>query len=294
MSEKIWLITGTSRGFGRARAEAALLRGDVVVATARDPRALDEMVAAYPGRALALALDVTDEAAADRAVAVARSAFGRLDVVVNNAGYADFGSIEETSAARFRAQIETNLFGVIHVSRAAIPVFREQGHGRFIQFSTIGGRVAAGAGLAAYTAAKHGVEGFSEALAAEIAPFGAKVTLIEPGGFRTDWAGSSMAVVEPGEAYRPALGPLLAILRGGFVPAGDPAKAAAVILDVADMDEPPLRLPLGSDAVALIRAGDETKLAAIERWEAVSRSTDADDAVHADLSSLASTGAPAL
>jgi NAD(P)-dependent dehydrogenase (short-subunit alcohol dehydrogenase family) len=286
MTPKVWFITGTSRGFGRAIAQAALDRGDSVVATARDPRTLDDLVAASGTRAIAVPLDVTDEAAAEKAIAAGVEAFGHLDVVVNNAGYADFGSIEETPSAQFRAQIETNLYGVINVSRAAIPVFRAQGHGRFIQFSTIGGRQPAGPGLAAYTAAKHGVEGFSGGLAAETAPFGVKVTLVEPGGFRTDWAGSSMKIIEPGEAYQPTLGVLLSIFRSGLRPAGDPAKAAQVILRVADMDEPPLRLPLGSDAVTMIRAADEAKLAEIAAWEEISRSTDADDAVQPDLSSL--------
>ncbi len=198
MSHKVWLITGTSRGFGRALAEAALTRGDAVIATARNPHALIDLVEAFEDHALALPLDVTDEAAAQTAIAAGVETFGRIDVVVNNAGYADLGSIEETSTEQFRAQIEANLYGVINVSRAAIPVFRQQGHGRFIQFSTIGGRRAAGPGLAAYTAAKHGVEGFSEVLAAETRPFGVNVTLIEPGGFRTDWAGSSMHIIQPG------------------------------------------------------------------------------------------------
>lgn len=286
MSDKVWLITGASRGFGRALAEAALKRGDSVVATARNPCVLADLVEAFRDRAVTLPLDVTDEAAAQAAIAAGVEAFGRIDVVVNNAGYADLGSIEETPAEQFRAQIETNLFGVINVSRAAIPVFRQQGHGRFIQFSTIGGRRAAGPGLAAYTAAKHGVEGFSEVLAAETRPFGVKVTLLEPGGFRTDWAGSSMHIIQPGEPYKATVGVLLSLFGNSGGPIGDPKKAAAIILQVADMEEPPLRLPLGSDAVTLIRQSDEAKLAELARWEALSRSTDADDAVHRDLSML--------
>lgn len=286
MAERVWFITGSSRGFGRAIAEAALTRGDRVVATARNPESVADLVVKYPEHAAPVALDVTDPAAAAAAVQAGVSAFGRIDVVVNNAGYADLGSIEETPHDAFRAQIETNLFGVVNVSRAAIPVFRRQGHGRFIQFSTIGGRRAAGPGLAAYTAAKHGVEGFSGVLAAETASFGVKVTLVEPGGFRTDWAGSSMHIYEPGEAYQDSLGRLLSFWRNGIVPQGDPAKAAAVILRLADMDEPPLRLPLGSDAVSMIRQADEEKLAEITRWESVSLSTDADDAVRPDLSGL--------
>lgn len=213
MSKKVWFITGTSRGFGRAIAEAALDRGDFVIATARNPETLNDLVSASEGRACAIRLDVTDESEAKQAIARGVEKFGRIDVVVNNAGYADLGSIEETPSDQFRAQIETNLFGVINVSRAAIPVFRKQKSGRFIQFSTIGGRRPAGPGLAAYTAAKHGVEGFSGVLAAETKPFGVKVTLIEPGGFRTDWAGSSMKIIPPGEPYKETVGILLNIFN---------------------------------------------------------------------------------
>ncbi|WP_080835074.1 SDR family NAD(P)-dependent oxidoreductase [Cohnella massiliensis] len=290
MPAKVWFITGASRGFGRAIAEAALERGDLVVATARNPETLDDLVSASEGRAYAVRLDVTDENEAKQAIACGVEKFGRIDVVVNNAGYADLGSIEETPSDQFRAQIETNLFGVINVSRVAIPVFRKQMSGRFIQFSTIGGRRPAGPGLAAYTAAKHGVEGFSGVLAAETKPFGVKVTLIEPGGFRTDWAGSSMKIIPPGEPYKETVGILLNIFndaaRTGRLPIGDPKKAANVILKVADMEEPPQWLPLGSDAVNMIRQADELKLAELAKWEELSLSTDADDAVHPDLSKL--------
>lgn len=290
MTKKVWLITGTSRGLGLAIAEAALERGDFVIATARNPKTLDTLVSSSEGRACAVPLDVTDEAAAERAIARGVEEFGRIDVVVNNAGYADLGSIEETPSTQFRAQIETNLFGVINVSRAAIPLFRKQGYGRFIQFSTIGGRRPAGPGLAAYTAAKHGVEGFSGVLAAETKPFGVKVTLIEPGGFRTDWAGSSMKIIQPGDPYKETVGILLSIFneaeKTGRQPVGDPKKAASIILRVADMEEPPLWLPLGSDAVTMIRQTDELKLAELRKWEELSLSTDADDAVHPDLGKL--------
>lgn len=290
MSEKVWFITGASRGFGLAIAEAALHRGDFVIATARNPRTLDNLVSTARERACALPLDVTDEAAAEQAIARGVKAFGRIDVVVNNAGYADLGSIEETPSEQFRAQIETNLFGVINVSRAAIPLFRKQRYGRFIQFSTIGGRRPAGSGLAAYTAAKHGVEGFSGVLAAETKPFGVKVTLIEPGGFRTDWAGSSMKIIQPGEPYKETVGILLSIFNNaaktGTLPIGDTKKAANIILRIADMEEPPRWLPLGSDAVTMIRQADELKLAELNKWEELSRSTDADDAIHPDLSKL--------
>ena len=287
MTGKVWFVTGSSRGLGREIVQAALERGDSVVATARNTGALGDLVAGHEDRALAVALDVTDEAAAERAIASGVERFGRLDVVVNNAGYADLGSIEDTPPAQFRAQIETNLFGVITVSRAAIPVLRKQGSGHIIQVSTVGGRLAPGSGLAAYSAAKHGVEGFSGVLANELRPFGVAVTIVEPGGFRTDWAGSSMAVVEPSEPYRGTLGAITEHMRTGeMVPVGDPAKAAAVVLEVADLDEPPLRLPLGSDAVTLIQAADRAKLAEIEAWQHLSLKTDADDAVRMDFSTL--------
>ena len=195
---KVWLITGSSRGIGRALAEAVIKSGDQLVATSRRTSDIDDLVAIGEGRVLAVPLDVTDVPAAEAAVAAAVEHFGRLDVVVNNAGYATAGSIEETPVDVFRDQIETNLFGVVNVTRAAMPVFRRQRSGHFIQVSTIGGRRAPGFGLAAYGTAKHGVEGFSESLAVEVAPFGVKVTILEPGGFRTDWAGSSMDVVTAG------------------------------------------------------------------------------------------------
>ncbi|SIR10313.1 oxidoreductase [Micromonospora avicenniae] len=284
MSAKVWLITGSSRGFGRSLAEAVIADGDRLVATARRASDVADLVEKGQGRVIGVALDVTDDDAAKAAVQAAVDAFGRVDVVVNNAGYGTLGSIEETPADVFRAQIETNLFGVINVTRAAIPVFRKQRSGHFIQFSTIGGRRAPGYGLAAYGTSKFGVEGFSEALAAEVKPFGVRVTIIEPGGFRTDWAGSSMAAIEPGEDYRSTVGYMISHLKEGGPLNGDPTKGANVIVQVARMPEPPLRLPLGSDAVQLIRAADEAKIAEIDRWRELSVSTDAEDAVHRDLS----------
>ncbi len=218
---------------------AAAEAGHRVVATARRPADLDDLVSRFPSTLAAVPPDVTDEGAAGAAVAAAVECFGRLDVVVNNAGYATLGSIEETPAEDFRAQIETNFYGVVNVSRAALPVLRRQCAGHFVQFSTIGGRRAGGPGLAAYSAAKHGVEGFSDALALEGMPFGVKVTIVEPGGFATDWSGSSMRVVTPGPDYEPSVGMMVSLIRGGENRApGDPAKAARVILGVTAMDEP--------------------------------------------------------
>jgi len=188
---KTWLITGSSRGFGWELAKAVLDSGDTVLATARRPDQLDELVRRHGDRVRTLALDVTDAAAARTAVQTAVDEFGSLDVVVNNAGYGNSAPIEDFPDDDFRAQIETNLFGVVNVTKAALPVMRKQRSGHIIQFSSIGGRVGGTPGMAAYQTAKWGVEGFSEVLASEVKPLGIKVTIIEPGGFRTDWAGSS-------------------------------------------------------------------------------------------------------
>jgi NAD(P)-dependent dehydrogenase (short-subunit alcohol dehydrogenase family) len=259
---KTWLITGASRGLGRALTEAVLATGDRVVAGARDPGRLDDLVAGHPGRALAVALDVTDRAQALAAVAAAGDAFGGLDVVVNNAGYANMSSIEDFSEEDFRAQIETNLWGVVHVTRAALPVLREQRAGHIIQISSAGGRDTV-PGLAPYITGKWAVEGFSGVLAKEVGPLGIKVTIVEPGGLRTDWARSSMTVHEFHEAYAPTVG-MVAQFRESSVPPGDPVKAAHAIVTLAGMAEPPLRLLLGSDAWAVARAADEARLAADE------------------------------
>jgi len=192
---KIWLITGSSRGLGRALAEAVLASGDRLVATARDPRQLGDLAGRYGDRVRVAALDVTDEQAAERAVDLAVAEFGRLDVLVNNAGYGNVAPIEDTSLAEFRAQIEANLFGTIIVTKAALPLMRRQRAGHIIQFSSVGGRIGA-MGRAPYSAAKWGVEGFSEVLAKETGPLGIKVTIIEPGGFRTDFAGASTQLRE--------------------------------------------------------------------------------------------------
>ncbi|MBO9708793.1 MAG: SDR family NAD(P)-dependent oxidoreductase [Caulobacter sp.] len=276
MSQR-WLITGSSRGLGRALAEAALDAGHRVVATARDPDALRDLVERH-GPAVRLAeLDVTDSDAAARAVALAVEAFGGLDVVVNNAGYGDIGSVEDTALEDFRRQIDANLFGAIIVTKAAIPLMRAQRSGRFIQVSSVGGRLGA-PGRAAYSAAKWAIEGFSEVLAQEMNLVGVKVTIIEPGGLRTDFAGASTRLVAGRAEYDAVVGRAARMQAqyDGRQP-GDPKKAAQVILQVAAMDEPPLRLPLGSDAIAAISAADRSRLAELERWGALSVSTDYDE-----------------
>ena len=201
-------------------------------------------------------------------------AFGGLDVVVNNAGYGNVNSVEDTELDEFRRQIETNLFGTIIVTKAAIPLMREQGSGHIIQFSSVGGRIGA-PGRAPYSAAKWGVEGFTEVLAREMALVGVKVTIIEPGGFRTDFAGTSTVLEEGRPEYDDVVGAVARMQReyNGRQP-GDPARAAQVILKVAAMEHPPLRLPLGSDAVAAIAKSDQARLAELDRWRELSVSTD--------------------
>lgn len=271
---KVWLITGSSRGLGRALTEAVLAAGHNLVATARNPAQLADLVERYRDQVRAVALDVTDDRAADRAIQAAVNAFGRLDVLVNNAGYGDVSSIEDTSLADFRAQIETNLFGVINVTKAAIPTMRQQRAGYIIQFSSIGGRVGA-VGRAPYSAAKWGVEGFSEVLAKEVGPLGIRVTIIEPGGFRTDFAGSSTTIRDGRPEYDSTVGAVARFQRNynGAQP-GDPVKAAAVIIHLASLDEPPLRLLLGSDAIHLAEQNELARMEADRKWRDLSVSTD--------------------
>ncbi|MBV1856032.1 oxidoreductase [Catellatospora tritici] len=273
---RTWLITGTSSGLGYELAKAVLEHGDNVVATARRPDSLDELVAKYGDQVRAVALDVTDAAAAHDAVRAAVDAFGGLDVVVNNAGYAVSGSIEETPDEEFRAQIETNLFGVVNVTRAALPVLRRQRGGHIMQLSSIGGRVGGTPGLAAYQTAKFAVEGFSEVLAAEVAPFGVQVTIVEPGGFRTRWsAGAGRTTAPVGEDYQATVGRFLKFREDyqGNEP-GDPARAALALLELAASDDPPRRLLLGSDALRSARTAEQARLAETEKWAEVSASTD--------------------
>lgn len=273
---KTWLITGTSSGFGKELTLAVLESGDHVVATARSPEQLDDISAKYGERVRAVALDVTDPAAARSAVQAAIEAFETVDVVVNNAGYAVSGSLEETPDESFRAQIETNLFGVVNVTKAALPVLRRQHHGHVIQFSSIGGRVGGTPGLGAYQTAKFAVEGYSLVLANEVKPFGVKVTIVEPGGFRTNWAsGAASSASNIGEDYQQSVGAMLRYFEqyNGNEP-GDPALAAKALIDIANTDDPPLRLLLGSDALTLARQDEQSRRDETDKWEHVSLSTD--------------------
>ncbi|HEY4093969.1 MAG TPA: SDR family NAD(P)-dependent oxidoreductase [Baekduia sp.] len=283
---KVFLVTGSSRGLGRSIAEAVLAAGHRLVATARTPQQLDDLVAQYGDHVRAVALDVTDPAAAEAAVQTAVDAFGRLDVVVNNAGYADLAAVEDVTLAAFRAQIDTNLLGTVYMSKAALPILREQGSGHIIQVSSVGGRMAS-PGLGAYQAAKWAVGGFSEVLAAETAPLGIRVTVLEPGGMRTDWAGSSMDVPPISAPYDQTVGANHRRMAGfAESAASDPAKVAQVVLQVADLDEPPVRLLIGTDAYTYGRAAWQARLETDAQWEALSTSTDHDDVTAEQLDPL--------
>ncbi len=245
-----------------------------MVATARNPEQLAELEGRYSGRVRTVALDVTNEAQAKAAFEAAIASFGGLDVLVNNAGYGYVCPVEDTSLADFRAQIETNLFGVIIMTKAVLPYFRERRAGHIIQVTSIAGRIGP-AGRAPYAAAKFGVEGFSESLFKEIGPLGIKVTIIEPGGFRTDFAGSSTQLSEGRPEYDSTVGAAVRFQRSynGRQP-GDPAKAAAALLHVASLSEPPLRLLLGSDSYAAAEKSALDKIESDKHWKDVSLSTD--------------------
>ena len=250
MTSKTWFITGTSRGFGREWASAALRRGDRVAGTARDPGTLDDLVQEHGDALLPMALDVTDRDAACDAVRRAHEHFGRLDVVVNNAGYGQFGMVEEISEQEARDQIETNLFGALWVTQAALPLLREQGGGHIVQVSSIGG-ISAFAGIGMYHASKWALEGLSQALAQEVKGFGIHVTLIEPGGFSTDWGGSSARNAQPLNAY------------------GEAHEAPQAIMRVVDADPPPLRVFFGRAPLGIAEQDYEGRLATWREWQPV-------------------------
>ncbi|MFF0188465.1 SDR family oxidoreductase [Streptomyces sp. NPDC005244] len=268
MTQKIWFITGASRGFGREWAIAALERGDSVAATARDLSTLGDLREKYGERLLPLRLDVTDRDADFAAVKQAHERFGRLDVVVNNAGYGHFGLVEELTEAEARAQLETNLFGALWVTQAALPFLREQGSGHILQVSSIGG-ISAFPLVGIYHASKWALEGMSQALAQEVAPFGIKVTLIEPGGFATDWAGSSSSTSEPLPAYADFHKEVQEQRRKRVGTPGDPAASAAAVLEIVDADEPPLRCFFGSAPLGIAKADYEQRLATWEKWQPI-------------------------
>jgi NAD(P)-dependent dehydrogenase (short-subunit alcohol dehydrogenase family) len=267
MANKVWFITGTSKGFGRVWAEAALARGDAVAATARDVKTLAPLVERYREQVAAITLDVTDKTAVSAAITEAHARFGRLDVVVNNAGYGLFGTIEEVSEAEAREQIETNLFGALWVTQAALPILRAQGSGHIIQVSSIGG-VNAFPTVGLYHASKWGLEGFSQSLATEVSAFGIKVTLVEPGGYATDWGGPSAKRATQMPAYDSARA-AIAAFRGNNVP-GDPEATGPAILKLVDAKDPPLRIFFGSGGLPLTRAEYAKRIETWEKWNDLS------------------------
>jgi NAD(P)-dependent dehydrogenase (short-subunit alcohol dehydrogenase family) len=271
---KVWLITGASRGLGRAFTEEVLKAGHRVLATARNPEQLVDVASKFGQTVRTVSLDVTNEAQAKYAVDAAIQTFGGLDVLVNNAGYGNVSPVEDTPLADFRAQIEANLFGVIIMTKAVLPHFRERASGHIIQISSIGGRVGP-PGRAAYAAAKFGVEGFSESLSKEVGPLGIKVTIVEPGGFRTDFAGSSTELREGRPEYDQTVGATVRFQRNydGKQP-GNPIKAAEALLHIASLPEPPLRLLLGSDAYNAAEKHALQILASDKDWKGLSISTD--------------------
>jgi NAD(P)-dependent dehydrogenase (short-subunit alcohol dehydrogenase family) len=275
MNELTWLITGSSRGFGRALAAAALEAGDRVVATARNPGAVADLVDRYPDRALAVGMDVTDKAGVQSAFGAALDRFGRLHVVVNNAGYANVAPVETGPEEDFRRQFDTNFWGVYNVSRAAIPVLRSVGSGTIIQFSSIGGRVGGSAGIGSYQAAKFAVDGLTRVLAAETTPLGIRYLVVEPGGFATDWAGASMQVLDIPAEYEQTVG-AMARFRSGATAAGDPARAAEILVRLVRRPDLPSHLILGAGAVQMAQRYSRSQLAEADAWTQVSRSADFD------------------
>jgi NAD(P)-dependent dehydrogenase (short-subunit alcohol dehydrogenase family) len=267
---KVWFITGTSKGFGHIWAAAALERGDRVAATARDIDTLSGLVEQYGDAILPIALDVTDKAAIDAAVTRAHDRFGRLDVVVNNAGYGLFGTIEEIDEAQARAQMETNLFGPLWVTKAALPYLREQGSGHIIQVSSIGG-VQAFPTLGLYHASKWALEAFSQSLAAEVRDFGIKVTIVEPTGYTTDWAGPSSVQAEHIAAYDGVRAQREQTRAATPAGRGNPEATGPAILELVDAAEPPLRVFFGIGPLDIIRTEYAQRIATWEQWDALAR-----------------------
>lgn len=268
MSEKVWFITGTSRGFGREWAIAALERGDKVAATARNTDTLADLAEKYGDALLPIALDVTDREADFAAVKAAHDHFGRLDIVVNNAGYGHFGFVEELTEAEARAQLETNLFGALWVTQAALPYLRAQRSGHIIQVSSIGG-ITAFPLVGIYHASKWALEGLSQSLAQEVAGFGIHVTLIEPGGFDTDWSGPSSTISQALPDYAELHQQVAEVRKQRWAKPGDPKASAAALLKVVDAERPPLRVFFGETPLQTARADYESRLANWEQWQPV-------------------------
>jgi NAD(P)-dependent dehydrogenase (short-subunit alcohol dehydrogenase family) len=276
---KVWFITGSSRGLGRSLTEAVLAKGDMVAATARNPEQLNDLVAKYKEQIFAIKLDVTQQKEIEQAVADTITHFGRIDVLVNNAGFGIIGAAEAYTREEIRSQLETNLYAPVALTCAVLPHMRKQRSGRILQISSLGGRVG-NPGLTMYQAAKFGIGGFTEALAKEVAPLGIFITSVEPGGFRTDWGGASMTYAKHVEGYENTVDWMVTFMKSNYTATGDPDKAARVMVDLADHPEPPVHLVLGSDSIGILQQGDATRKAEFEKWLPVSASTDHDDAVN--------------
>ncbi|WP_091738074.1 oxidoreductase [Phenylobacterium immobile] len=273
---RIWIMTGASRGLGYAFAEAAAAAGDTVVATARNPESLKPLVEAYDERIVPMKLDVTDRANIAQVIDDTIARFGRIDILCNNAGYGLRGAVEEASEQQVRDQMETNFFGAFWMTQAVLPQMRAQTSGHILQVSSMGGQIAFPL-LGVYHASKWALEGFSESLAGEVASFGVKVTIIEPGGFRTDWGGSSMVHADHMEAYSEH--PMRKVNPNAprRSPAGDPAKAAAALMQMLNSDQPaPLRLLMGVTALDMVQEAYHRRLAESDRWKVLARSTEAE------------------
>lgn len=268
---KVWFVTGSSRGLGRSIVEYALAKGDSVIATARDKSTLSPLLEKYgPSQVLIYNLDVTSSESAQAAVQAGHQKFGRIDIVINNAGYADPASVEDSTMDDFHRQINTNFYGVVNVSKAVLPLLRQQGSGHIFQVSSIGGRLGS-PGLAAYQSAKWAVGGFSVVLAQEVAPFGIKVTALEPGGIRTDWAGSSMTIPPISEPYQQTVGAMAKFIREytGQEPSL-PEKFGPIIEQVYESPEPPVRMLIGPDAVHLAGGVAAAQAKSDEEWKHLS------------------------
>lgn len=275
---KIWFITGSSRGLGRSLTEAVLAAGDKVAATARNPEQLKELTEKYPDQVLPLKLDVTSQEQIITAIENTISKFGRIDVLVNNAGFGIIGAAEGYTDEQVLSQLDTNLYAPIAITRAVLPHMRQQRSGRILQISSIGGRVG-NPGLTIYQAAKFGLGGFTEALAKEVKPLGIYVTSVEPGGFRTDWLATAVNFAPEVEGYEQTVGARKELFTSEqFIPMGDPDKAAKAMLQLVESPEPPVHLVLGGEAIGMIKQANILRDQEMEKWLPVSLSTNADDA----------------
>lgn len=273
---RIWLVTGSSRGLGRDIVEAALRAGETVVATARKPEQLADLAEMHGDRLVPMALDVSDAEAVNAVVEAVKARFGRIDVAVNNAGYANTASVEDMTLDDFTEQVRTNFFGVVYVSKAVVPIMREQGGGHIFQIASIGARLAS-VGLSAYQSAKFAVRGFSLVLAQEVAPLGIKVTTVQPGGMRTDWAGSSMHIPPVSPPYRQTVGAFANMLRAmSGNESSDPVKVAEAIVELSRRDDAPAEILIGADAVEYVAHAAQAVAESDRQWHDLSISVKAD------------------